>query len=902
MTRIRQIQARPERLELTANAPVLLNGSNGRWQIVRGFVDIFATRLDPDGQPGRRIFITRLQEGDWLYGLPAEPAWVLIAVGGRDSMLGNAGMPAAASDAAATEAAATEAWMLRLARGLAAAEQSLNVAAAPAAPSEPPTALPPAELPARIQALFAAQQEAAARTAQHRRELAEAQQARGIASLVSVLETDKSAAETVLLDPLTVCLRAIAGAIGVSVDLPAVDASLPMAERAQQLLHGAELRSRPVLLRGDWWRDDHGPLLGFDENDGRPLALLPQGGGYRCLDPAGETAQTVDRELAGRITGEALMVYAGLDEKPQRLLDLVRFAGRGADRDLLRIAGYGLLSALMAVVTPVATGILIDLILPAGNRTQLAMLVLLIAGTGLGGLAFKLVSAFARLRLEARADVRVQTALFDRVLRLPLTVLKRYPVGDLADRLLGMQRVREQLAGATMSAVLAMIFSTASLVVLFFYTWQLALVATAMALVYSLVVLSLVLCQLRHERAQADARGLVQGFNTQLIVGIGKLRIAHGEGRAFGTWARLFADQKRHFIASGRVANRLGVFQSAFTPVANALVMGGMIVLADQLHLLPASLPANRLSPGADGGGISPGMFVAFSAAFGQFLAGASAGVTALSAGLSAVPQFERARPLLQHMPDSRRSRRDPGRLTGALEFSNLSFRYAEDGPLVLERVSFQIAAGEYVAIVGPSGSGKSTTQRLLIGLETPSAGEVRYDGQALPLLDYASVRRQLGVVLQHTVLPGGPIHRIILGDRPGDLADAWDAARQAGLEDDIRAMPMGMHTVLPEGATTLSGGQSQRLAIARALARNPRILLLDEATSALDNTAQTLVANTLASLDITRVMVAHRLSTIRQAHRILVLDKGRLVEEGPFGELLQAGGVFARLANRQLL
>jgi ABC-type bacteriocin/lantibiotic exporter with double-glycine peptidase domain len=275
---------------------------------------------------------------------------------------------------------------------------------------------------------------------------------------------------------------------------------------------------------------------------------------------------------------------------------------------------------------------------------------------------------------------------------------------------------------------------------------------------------------------------------------------------------------------------------------------------------------------------------------------------SAVSESLIAIPRITRLRPLISGPAELSEERKSPGALSGAVELSRVTFRYVENGPPVLDNVSLDIAQGEYVAIVGPSGSGKSSLFRLLLGFERPESGTVFLDGKAIDTLDIGAVRRQLGVVLQNGKLASGSLYDNICGGVQLPLAQAWEAARLAGLEDDIKAMPMGMNTVVSEGVNTLSGGQRQRIMIARAVARRPRILLFDEATSALDNQSQTIVSTSLGNLNVTRIVIAHRLSTVRQADRIIVLVDGKVVQTGTFTELSNTPGMFASFAQRQLL
>jgi ABC-type bacteriocin/lantibiotic exporter with double-glycine peptidase domain len=353
--------------------------------------------------------------------------------------------------------------------------------------------------------------------------------------------------------------------------------------------------------------------------------------------------------------------------------------------------------------------------------------------------------------------------------------------------------------------------------------------------------------------------------------------------RGLAVWAKQFAAQKRHFTASRRAANLLGVFEAAFPTVATLIIFA-------VAHESGSTLKGNL------------GAFLGFFAAFGQAIASVGTLATALSESLSVIPYLSRLQPLMSSAAEISDDRRTVGKLSGGIELSRVSFRYLLGGPPVLDNVSFSVSPGEYVAIVGPSGSGKSTIFRMLLGFENPQSGAVFFDGKALETLDVSAVRRQMGVVLQDGKLVTGSIYDNICGGMPLPMEQAWEAARLAGLEADIQAMPMGLHTLVAEGVSTMSGGQQQRLMIARAIVRRPRIVLLDEATSALDNRTQAIVSVSLGSLNITRIVIAHRLSTVREADRIIVLFEGRIVQSGTYAELSATPGVFADIARRQLL
>jgi NHLM bacteriocin system ABC transporter ATP-binding protein len=439
------------------------------------------------------------------------------------------------------------------------------------------------------------------------------------------------------------------------------------------------------------------------------------------------------------------------------------------------------------------------------------------------------------------------------------------------------------VSGATVSAVLGGVFSLVNFALMFSYSPSLAwraslLIALAVAItgVGSWI-------QLRHQRKVSAIQAKVSGVVLQLLSAVGKLRVAGAEVQAFAQWAQRFGEQRSIQFRVRRVATGMSSVQAAFPVIANG------VLFASALPLLQ------------EGEALRTGDFLAFLAAYASCQAALLGACTALLSTLTTVPLYEQARPILVTAPEVDEAKSDPGSLTGEIAIQRAHFRYSADGPLVLRDVNIHVKPGEFVAFVGPSGSGKSTMFRLLLGFEKLESGAIYYDGQDLNGLDVQAVRRQLGVVLQHGQLMSGDIYTNIAGSAQVSIEDAWEAARMAGFDEDVKAMPMGMHTVISEGGGSLSGGQRQRLMIARAIVQRPRILLFDEATSALDNRTQAIVSASLERLRVTRVVVAHRLSTIVKADRIVVIQRGQVVQEGRYDELMARPGLFAELARRQI-
>jgi len=523
-------------------------------------------------------------------------------------------------------------------------------------------------------------------------------------------------------------------------------------------------------------------------------------------------------------------------------------------------------------------------VIPSAQFDQLTFCAAGLVVVAIGMTGMQAVQGLAMLRLEGLLDWRVQAAVVDRLLKLPVAFFRPYTVGDLADRTLGIEAIRRVVTGRTIRGVLAGLFSLFSFALMFYYDAELAAIAAGFALLRGAVMLTVSAVRLGHERRHFDLQGRVQGLVLQFLAGVGKLRVASATMRALAVWARRYAEQKRHFVASQRAAASLGVIDIAFPTLATVAIFAVSGTSTDGKLVLDT------------------GQFLAFFAAFGQSLFALGDLGTAVGESLIALPRFSRVKPLLTEPAEVSENRKRPGEFAGGFEIGQVTFRYARSGPPVLNNVTIRVNKGEFVALVGPSGSGKSTIFRLLLGFEKPEAGAIFFDGKALDTLDISAVRRQIGVVLQNGKLTSGTLHENICGGAQLPLEQAWQAARLAGLDADIEAMPMGMHTVVTEGISTLSGGQRQKLMIARALVNQPRILLLDEATSALDNRAQAVVSASLTKLSVTRVVIAHRLSTVQSADRIFVLANGEVAQTGTFAELSAAPGLFADFAKRQLL
>jgi NHLM bacteriocin system ABC transporter ATP-binding protein len=657
--------------------------------------------------------------------------------------------------------------------------------------------------------------------------------------------------------------------------------------RAAARLNGLGLRK--VLLREGWWRSDSGVLLGWRGEPRRPVALLPtRHRRYRLWDARDGSSSTVDAATAGDITPSAVMAYPPLPDHVDGVGAMLRLAHTGTNRDIAALCMMSLAVGAVGTLLPLATGYLFGSAVPRAEIAEAVAVVLGLVLMAFGAFAFELTRAIALLRLEGRFEMALQPALMQRLLALPVNFFRGFGSGELMNRVLSIQVMRQVIAGNALVSLLSAMFAMASFAVICFYSFQLAIFTGAVITVAAASIAALAMLELRHERARVALRGREDGLLIQILQGVAKLRVAAAEARIYSVWAALFAQQKRRFLSAQRYAAASEVLGEIFPIVAFV----GLLLVASQL-----------LKPDASGTpALGLGAFLAVNAAFGQILAATTQMARALAATLELVPQFERLRPIIEAAPEASADKHEVAPLTGSIELTGVGFRYTAGMRPVLDDVSLRIEPGSFIAFVGPSGSGKSTLLRLLLGFERPEAGDILYDGRSITTLDCGSLRRQIGVVLQHSRLTTGSIFENITTGLPYTLDEAWAAAQLAGIAADIEAMPMGMQTFLLEGAAAISGGQRQRLMIARALIGRPRILLLDEATSALDSRSQAIVMQSLDRLNATRIFIAHRLSTIERADRIYVLERGRIVEAGNYAELIAGDGLFSRLARRQIL
>ncbi|MDB5758673.1 MAG: bacteriocin export transporter permease/ATPase subunit [Burkholderia sp.] len=863
------------RLMPLALEPVLLGTGNTMWLVEEGGVDLFHVPVN-DGMPsGARRHVCRIEPGAVVIDRPGAEDSALLAV----ALSGTVWLRFENGGAALKDNPATAAMLQSLEDGwrvcLQCALSGLSAdALAPGASHRTLLAF----LEQRAKDALAAEQ--AAMHASARNEALTLHHA--LSDVAQVLSTSDDGTPAAGGNPLFGACAIVLQAAGIAIrSQDGVLAADDTSGWLEKFCRRNRLAQRPVdLSAAGWWRHDLGPLLGFRSDGGLPVALVADETGYLLTDPATGSRCRVNEQVAASLGRRAIMFFSSLPAGKLRLRDLLQFSLAGSRRDYRRLLGFGLAGGVLGMVSPFVTRLLVDSVLPSANRNELLQLVLMLALTAAGVAAFSFCRGLAANRVRSRLGNNMQAAVIDRLLSLPAPFFREHEAGDLAQRAMAIESILQKISGTAESAVFGWVFGLFSLFYLFFLDAGLGLLAVLLVGLKLIWTLGLDYRALRLQRHGAKLSGEIASRVFQILNGIAKLRSQGAENRAFALWAALFSRQKSLDVRVRRVGITLGTIDGAYGLVCSMAMFAAVAFLTPDMR---------------------PGVFISFSAAFGQFIGATMALSAALTGMLAVIPLYERALPILQTEPESADMAQAPGLLSGAIDISGVSFRYNADGPDVLDNLSISIVAGEFVALVGPSGCGKSTLCRLLLGFEQAQSGAIYFDGQDLAGLDRVAVRRQIGVVLQNGQLMAGDIFSNIVGASRLSMDDAWEAVKLAGLENELRSMPMGMHTMISEGSSTISGGQKQRLMVARAIVRKPKILLFDEATSALDNTTQAIVTKSIATLQATRIVIAHRLSTIIGADRIFFIEHGRVAKSGTFEQLMQLNGRFKALAERQL-
>ena len=648
------------------------------------------------------------------------------------------------------------------------------------------------------------------------------------------------------------------------------------------MTHPSGIMHRRVMLEGNWWKDCDGALLAVTKDKGEFCALLPRKtGGYSFWNTSSGAREKLTSKHKDMFEKEALCFYEPLPEEVKNGKQLLFFLFKHiAIFDYAIVLLATLLATLLGMMTPYISGIIFSRLIPSGKTDIVFTTAILLLITVLAAYIMSVVRTGTLERIKNRMENVVQNALMSKLMHLPPRFFQRKSAGGLATIITYLDRLPMVIADVLLGPCITAVFSFAYVIQIGVLAPSLALPAFVTLIVQALIIIFSIKQKLRLTREELNANMEVKGITYSAISGIQRIKLSGSEKRIVSRWAKAYK-------------NRAKAAYKVYFPstMQNELVVAAALAGTLWVYFSGASR------------GIELSQFVVFLSAFSI----ATNNITSLSECAQHLPflkpSLKLIEPILSEAPETSAGKMVVGRLSGAIEMSHVTFRYSEKSPVVLDNLNLKIKPREYIAIVGRSGCGKSTLMRLLMGFEKPESGMVMYDQKDLAELDPASLRRNIGVVLQNGKLFAGSIFSNITISAPWlTLKEAWEAAEMAGMADDIRNMPMGMHTLISEGSGGISGGQKQRLMIARAIAPKPKILMFDEATSALDNITQKKVSDTLDTLNCTRVVIAHRLSTIRNCDRILVMDKGKIAEDGSYDELIAKNGLFAELVERQRL
>ena len=651
-------------------------------------------------------------------------------------------------------------------------------------------------------------------------------------------------------------------------------------EQLEYVLRPHGIMRRTVKLNKGWHKNAFGAMLGVRKDDGTVVALIPTGiSGYCYFDNKTGTRIKINKSNEDLFEDEAMCFYTTFPLRKISLKDLMAYCLKIFQlSDYLAIALAGIVVTCIGLIVPAINSVIFDSVIVSGEIRSLIAIAVFLICVSISSMIFSTVQNMVSSRISTKMDVTVEAATMIRVLSLPADFFKEYSAGELSTRIEYLKLLCGIVINTLLQTGLTSIFSL-------IYVFQIskyakALVIPALLITLTTIVISIAstIVDMKVSKKRMEVGAKVSGLSYAFISGIQKIKLSGAEKRAFAKWGNEYAKQ-------AELTYNYPVFIKLTPVISTAITLVGTLILYFS----------------AVSNGVSVADYYAFNSAYayvsGAFIA--LAGVTSQVAQIK--PILDMLSPILEAVPEISEKKNVVNRLSGGIEVNNLYFRYVANMPYVIDGLSLKIKAGQYVAIVGKTGCGKSTLMRLLLGFEKPSKGAIYYDGKDINSLDLKSLRQHIGTVMQNGSLFEGDIFsNITIAATNPTVDDAWEAARLAGIAEDIEKMPMGMFTLVAEGGGGLSGGQRQRLMIARAIASKPKILMFDEATSALDNITQKTVSESLNSLKCTRIVIAHRLSTIKECDRIIVLDGGKIIEDGTYEELIGHNGYFAELVQRQ--
>ncbi len=652
-----------------------------------------------------------------------------------------------------------------------------------------------------------------------------------------------------------------------------------------QLLDHNDIHHRRVTAPRDPSRQEFPLLIVFEAVDKQPLALFRRGNHNWCYCPRLQQQWQATADLA--LEEDAYEIYLSLPPTVPGPLSLLGFAFGTESAAIIALVLTSLVVMLFNLSIPMLTNVLVSSVLPQSDQQLLLQGLVVVLLLVVGSVATQFLQSLMLLRLESVADLRLQTAVWDRLMRLPMTFINQFTTGDLSSRGGAITQLRQLLGNGVLSSLLSSLFALSFFVLMFTYDAELALWATAFTVVAMACLLLITLRAIRLQMPLLESGAEITNFSLQAVMGMPQIRSAGAEPFVLLRWLREVNRYALLQLRNNVYNDALEQYGILVTPLASLVVFA---LVANRMLQSHSSNEANQIMVA----------FIAFNAAFSSFNGAVTGSVNLIAtvAGKAAV-LWQRAEPVMLatvepgYQPEALRHT-----LQGQFRLQGVSYSHPGSSNPLFQNLSFTIAAGQHTAITGPSGCGKTTLVRMLLGFVSADSGEVLVDGIPLHQLAIRAYRRQMGVVMQTARLNAGSIYDIICGGVQRSEDEVWQALARAAVADEVRAMPMQLETLLSDSGGNISGGQVQRIAIARALITTPKVLIMDEATSALDTRSQQVITATIEAMGITRISIAHRLATIQQADQIVVLERGQPAEQGNWNTLKGHGYLARMLAS----
>ena len=654
----------------------------------------------------------------------------------------------------------------------------------------------------------------------------------------------------------------------------------------RSLLDHNGIYHRNVNLPKELNNSEYQLLILFRQSDGAPCLLSRSGRSNRILTVQNGEVLPLEQEPPP-LRAEAIEVYPLLPERLQGGLDVLRFT---YGRELGAITALAMISLVVvgfSLAIPVLTNTLVSRVLPETDYGLLLESLVVVMLIIVASVTSQYLQGIMTLRMETVSDLRLQTALWDRFTKLPLLFIRNYSIGDLNSRIGAIYRIRSQINASTLTSLLSALFSLAFFALMFNYNTGLALWAAGLVFAVYAVIFQIARSAIQVQDQINPVMAQISNFGFHSICGIPQIRTLGAEAFILDRWMNLFNDYARAYLRSNLLDQLIDL-------LTDLLSTAGSLLLFTVVIIQVLAFPADFSSPS------SIASFIAFYAAFIAFTAAMSSATTALADVFANVTSlWKRCEPVLYQGLESGHSPEAIHHdLEGHFSLQEVSFQFPGSPQNTFTNLNIEIEAGSYVAITGPSGAGKSTLLKLITGLVPPTSGEILVDRIPLRLLAIRPYRRQLGIVIQDARLDNGSILEVVRAGRNDPEEAVWHALELACVADEVRRMPLGIHTQIMNGGSNISGGQRQRLALARALLPQPKVLLLDEATSAIDTVSQQKISDTIDGLGITRIAIAHRLSTLRHADRVVVIENATISQQGSFQELLAQDGYLRRMVE----